>query len=82
MTNHLRADGRYRGADADTSALAYSIPNAAARIGISRSNLYEQIRVGEIPTIKIGARTLIGDDDLRAFLERHRVVPAQAGETA
>jgi excisionase family DNA binding protein len=76
MTNHLRADGQVRGGNSRPVALAYSIPDAAARIGISRSNLYEQIRVGEIPTIKIGARTLIGDDDLRAFLERHRVVPA------
>jgi excisionase family DNA binding protein len=76
VTNHLRADGQIRGGDLELSALAYSIPDAAARIGISRSNLYEQIRVGEIPTIKIGARTLIGDDDLRAFLARHRVVPA------
>jgi excisionase family DNA binding protein len=75
MTNHLRADGQVRGGNSGPVALAYSIPDAAARIGISRSNLYEQIRVGEIPTIKIGARTLIGDDDLRAFLERHRVGP-------
>jgi excisionase family DNA binding protein len=75
MTNHPRADGQVRGGNSGPVALAYSIPDAAP-IGISRSNLYEQIRAGEIPAIKIGARTLIGDDDLRAFLERHRVAPA------
>jgi excisionase family DNA binding protein len=79
MTNHLRADGRCRGGETEPSALAYSIPNAAARIGISRSNLYELIRAGEIPIIKVGARSLVGDHDLRAFLERHRVMTAHAG---
>jgi excisionase family DNA binding protein len=82
MSNHLRADGRYRGGEAESSALAYSIPNAAARIGISRSNLYELIRTGEIPIIKVGARSLVGDQDLRAFLERHRVVTAHIGDPA
>ena len=79
MSNHLRADGRYRGGETGSSALAYSIPNAAARIGISRSNFYELIRAGEIPIIKIGARSLVSDHDLRAFLERHQVVTARAG---
>jgi excisionase family DNA binding protein len=74
MSNHLREDGRCRGGTSEPSALAYSIPNAAARIGISRSGLYELIHACEIPVIKVGARTLIGDDDLRAFLDRHRIV--------
>ncbi len=82
MSNHLRADGRCRGGDSEPSALAYSIPNAAARIGISRSGLYELIGAGEIAVIKVGARTLIGDDDLRAFLQRHRIVTAHSRESA
>jgi excisionase family DNA binding protein len=57
----------------DTSALAYSIPDAAKRIGISRSGLYVLIQRGELPTAKIGNRRLIIDDDLRAYLARHRV---------
>jgi excisionase family DNA binding protein len=80
MSNHLRADGRYRGGESEPSALAYSIPTAAARIGISRSGLYELIRAGEIPIIKIGARSLVGDHDLRAFLERRRVATVHAGD--
>jgi hypothetical protein len=31
------------------------------------------IKDGELPTIKIGRRTLIADEDLRALLGRHRV---------
>ena len=79
MSNHLRADGRCRGGDSELSALAHSIPNAAARIGLSRSRLYELIGGGEIPVIKIGGRTLIGDDDLRVFLDRHRIVAGHGG---
>lgn len=59
-----------------TSALAYSIPDAAARIGISRSSLYVLIARGEIPVAKIGNRTLVLDDDLRSYLGRHRIVAA------
>jgi excisionase family DNA binding protein len=54
-------------------ALAYSIPDAAQRIGISRSGLYVLIERGEIPIAKVGNRTLVLDDDLRAYLTRHRV---------
>ena len=82
MSKHLPADGRFRGGDSAPSALAYSIPDAAARIGISRSGLYEMIRAGKIPIIKVGARSLVGDHDLRTFLERHRVVTAHAGHAA
>jgi len=82
MSNHLRADGRFLGGDSEPSALAYAIPVAAARIGISRSNLYELIRAGEIPIIRIGGRTLVGDHDLRAFLERHRVTTAHAADAS
>jgi excisionase family DNA binding protein len=57
-----------------TGALAYSIPDAAARIGISRSGLYILIARGEIPIAKVGNRTLVLDDDLREYLAQHRVV--------
>jgi excisionase family DNA binding protein len=56
----------------DSGALAYSIPDAAKRIGISRSGLYLLIKLGELPTAKIGSRRLILDADLRAYLNRHR----------
>ena len=58
----------------DSNALAFSIPDAAARIGISRSGLYLLIARGELPVAKIGGRSLVLDDDLRAYLARHRVV--------
>ena len=58
----------------DTAPLAHSVPDAAKRIGISRSGLYNLIALGEIPVAKAGNRTLVLDDDLRTYLARHRVV--------
>ena len=57
----------------DHGALAYSIADAAKRLGISRSGLYVLIQRGELPTAKIGNRRLVIDADLRAYLARHRV---------
>jgi excisionase family DNA binding protein len=73
MSNHLCADGRLRGANSEPTALAHSIPAAAARISLSRSRLYELISTGEIPVVKVGSRTLISETDLCTFLDRHRV---------
>lgn len=50
--------------------LAYTIPDACAAIGVSRSMLYELIGAGEIRTIKIGTRTLVPASELSAFIER------------
>jgi excisionase family DNA binding protein len=58
----------------DTDPLAFSIPDAARRIGLSRSGVYVLIGRGELPIVKLGQRTVILDDDLRAYLSRHRKV--------
>ncbi len=62
----------------DAAPLAYSVPDAATRIGVSRSGLYILIARGEIPVAKVGNRTLVLDDDLRAYLARHRIVADRA----
>jgi excisionase family DNA binding protein len=56
-----------------STRLAHSVSDAAARIGISRSGLYLLIARRELPIAKVGSRTLILDEDLRAFLARHRI---------
>lgn len=55
------------------SFVAHPIERAAKICGISRSRLYELIRDGELPISKIGRRTVIADEDLRALIRRHRV---------
>lgn len=52
--------------------------DAAAYLGIGTTTLYALIKAGEIPTIKIGAATLITVADLDAFLERKRAESQKA----
>lgn len=53
-----------------TPKLAFTILEACHAIGIGRSKLYELIAQGRLETRKIGSRTLIPADSLRALLER------------
>lgn len=48
--------------------LAVRIPEACRLTGIGRSKLYELIRAGEIPTIKVGTITLVPVSGLAEFL--------------
>jgi excisionase family DNA binding protein len=57
---------------ADDTRLAVRVREACRITGIGRSKLYELIADGEIPTIKVGAVTLLPVDGLRAFLNRNR----------
>ncbi len=51
-----------------------SIPDAARRLGIGRTRMYELIRTGEIPTVTIGSRER---QDGSAIAGR-RLVPVEA----
>jgi len=46
------------------------IPEACRITGIGRSKLYELIKAGDIPTIKIGSMTLVPIKGLEGFLEK------------
>jgi excisionase family DNA binding protein len=43
----------------DTSRLVFSVEEARKQLGLSRGLVYEAIRRGEIPSIRIGRRILI-----------------------
>lgn len=47
------------------------IPEACRITGIGRSKLYELIKAGDIPTIKVGSMTLVPVKGLERFLEKH-----------
>lgn len=53
-----------------SSQICYTIKQAAAACGISRTTLYALIKAGELTPVKIGVRTLIRHNDLEALLER------------
>lgn len=49
--------------------LAFKIPEAAESLSISRSYVYELIRMGKIKTIKIGRSRRITKNQLQAYIE-------------
>jgi excisionase family DNA binding protein len=53
--------------------ITLSIADVAASTGIGRTKVYAAIKGGELPTIKIGKRTLVLADDLKAWLRKHRI---------
>jgi len=45
----------------------YSVPETCYTLGISRSQLYKLVSVGDIRPIKIGSRTLFTDREIERF---------------
>ena len=58
-------------ANDNTGELAWSIPDAAQAMGISKATVWRHIAAGNITTFKIGCRTLIRADVLKAFVDLH-----------
>jgi excisionase family DNA binding protein len=50
--------------------LAVPPAEACRLIGLSRTGLYRLAAAGEIPLLKIGARTVVRTADLQAYLDR------------
>ena len=50
--------------------VAVSINEAVQIFGIGRSTLYQAMNTGELPARKLGTRTIILFDDLKAYLDR------------
>ena len=50
--------------------IAYTINEAIAASGLGRTTIYELIKQGELPRVKVGSRTLIRRQDLATMLER------------
>ena len=46
-----------------------SVEEAALRLGMSKSFVYDLIRTGVIPSYKIGRRTVVKPEDLETFKE-------------
>jgi excisionase family DNA binding protein len=53
--------------------LALGIAEVVSRSGLSRSLIYEALKRGELKSLRIGSRRLVMLDDLRCWLESHRV---------
>jgi excisionase family DNA binding protein len=44
------------------------VEDVAQLLGINRSTVYESIRVGELPSVRVGRRMLVPTHALRAWL--------------
>ncbi len=49
--------------------MAHSIESASAAADVCRDKIYDAIRTGQLRAKKFGRRTLIADEDLRAFIQ-------------
>jgi excisionase family DNA binding protein len=56
------------GPGAAAGRLAYSVEEAALLTGLSRDLLYDQMRLGNLDSIKVGRRRLITRQQLQDFL--------------
>ena len=49
-------------------ALTFTVPAASELSGLGKTKLYALMREGKLRRVKVGDRTLIGGDSLRALL--------------
>lgn len=59
-----------RPAEGDTTLVALTVAEAARRIGIGRTKLYEYVTSGEIASVKIGSLRRIPAEAVNEFLAR------------
>jgi excisionase family DNA binding protein len=58
--------------------VSFSVPEAAKMTGFGQTTIYAEIKAGQLRARKLGARTFITIEDLRAWLEGK---PAIGGES-
>ncbi len=51
--------------------MTLTVNEAVEASGISRTRLYQYMKDGELPVVKLGARTLIRPVDLEKFINDH-----------
>jgi excisionase family DNA binding protein len=66
----VQLDGSRKQENNVSDKLAYTIPEAVAASGLGRTTIYELIKSGEVPIVKVGRRSVIRRQDLEAMLDR------------
>ena len=57
----------------EQARLVFSVQEISRLLGLSRASTYEAVRVGSIPSIKVGRRILVPKSALQELLDRHSV---------
>ena len=52
--------------------MSLSVDDASAVTGLGRGKLFEAIRTGELPSVRVGGRRLVLVEDLRQYLADRR----------
>ncbi|MCK9361785.1 helix-turn-helix domain-containing protein [Patescibacteria group bacterium] len=61
----------------ERTQMAHSIEEASMTTNLGRDLIYEAIRTGKLRAKKFGRRTIITDEDLRAFVENLPILELQ-----
>lgn len=56
--------------------LVHRVSNASARLGVSRTTLYELIQKGQLRTIRIGGRVVVPESELQRVVAEAMAVAA------
>ena len=67
--------------DTEHERLIFSVQEVAKLLGISRASTYEAVRIGSIPSIKVGRRILIPKAALQELLGRRSVASNNGDDT-
>jgi excisionase family DNA binding protein len=62
--------------------LLVSVEEAARRLGVGRSAMYELLASGQVARVKIGRRTLVPVQELRAWVDRNVLAVGLAVNTS
>ena len=57
----------------EQARLVFTVQEVSKLLGLSRASTYEAVRVGSIPSIKVGRRILVPKSALLELLDRHLV---------
>jgi excisionase family DNA binding protein len=70
----MEHNGTQRYSQAQTNpAPLLTINQAAAHLGVSRTQLYRFIRRGDLPVVRVGERLRVRPEDIAEYLEARRV---------
>ena len=61
-------------------AMLLTVTEVAGRLGVSRRTVFELLKAGELPRIKVGAATRVAARDLEAYVDGQRSAPAREPE--
>ena len=83
MTNHLRADGRVRGASAEIfDLITATILQFCQLSGFSRTLTYQLLDDGELESIYVGGRRYVVIDSYKRLVERRQATASADVEAA